>query len=105
MQFALGTSIVSFLMPINACLTLLNVKHVRYRIDNDSFAIRAGNFNSYVSDEDPRLFDAFYVKHVRYRIDNDSFAIRAGKFNSFVSDADQRLFDAFYSKTREISHR
>jgi len=54
-----GTSIVMFLMQINACSTLFNVKHVRYHIDNDSFAIRAENFNSYASDADQRFFDAF----------------------------------------------
>jgi len=32
---------------------------VSYRIDKDSFAIRAGYFNSFVSDADPRLFDHF----------------------------------------------
>jgi len=59
LQFALGTSIVMFLMKIHACSTHFNVKHVSYRIDNDSFAIRAGNFNSFVSDADQRLLDAF----------------------------------------------
>ena len=53
----MGTSIVSFLMQINTGLTVFNVKHARYRIDNDSFAIRAGNINSFVSDAETRLFD------------------------------------------------
>jgi len=46
-------------MQINACSTLFNVKHVRYSIDNDSFAILAGKFDSYVSDANQRLFEAF----------------------------------------------
>src|ERR1700753_1850217 len=101
LQFAHGTSIVSFLMQINACSTLFNVKHVRYRIDNDSFAIREGTSIVSFLMKINTCLTLFNVKHESYCIDNDSFAIRGWNINSYVSDADQRLFSALERKTRK----